>query len=82
MNIRLYDSAWVLIRDSEEPLQVLKNRVNPAMFQVGSHRYDIDGRPFFVTEATPDIIGLLSMDQARQRGLSTNYGGAARGYPF
>jgi hypothetical protein len=82
MSIRLYDSAWVLLRDNEDPLQVHKDRMNPAMFLVGNYRYDIDGRPFAVTEATPDIVGLLSMDQVRQRGLSTSSGSAGRGYPF
>lgn len=73
MAIRLYDSAWVLVRDSDEPRQVFKNRTNPAMFDVGSYHYDIDGRPFFVAEAAPEIVQILNMKAARDLGLSTQY---------
>jgi hypothetical protein len=82
MSIRLYDSAWVLLRDVEEPLQVRKDATNPAVFVVGGFRYDIDARPFYVTEATPDIVVLLSMEEARQRGLSTSYTNVKQRYPF
>jgi hypothetical protein len=73
MSIRLYDSAWVLFRDSEEPRQVFKNRENPALFEAGGYKFDIDGRPFYVTEATPEIVQMLDMRSAQQRGLSTQY---------
>lgn len=73
MTIRLYDSAWVLFRDSDEPRQAFKDRANPALFKVGGYSYDIDGRAFYVTEAVPDILQMLSMADARKLGLSTQY---------
>jgi len=73
MAIRLYDSAWVLFRDNDAPQQVFKDRSNPAMFEAGGYRYDIDGRPFFVTEATPEIVQMLDMRTAQSLGLSTKY---------
>lgn len=73
MSIRLYDSAWVKFRDSDEPRQVFKNRGNPAMFEVGGYRYDIDGRAFHFAEAVPDIVEILSLRQAQELGLSTQY---------
>jgi hypothetical protein len=73
MTIRLYDSAWILFRDSEEPRQVLKDRDNPALFTVGGYSYDIDGRPYYIAEAAPDIVAMLNMQTARQLGLSTQY---------
>jgi hypothetical protein len=82
MSIRLYDSAWVLFRDSDVPQQVQKDRTNPAVFLVGNYRYDIDGRPYSGGEAMPDIVEMLSMSSARDRGLPTSYGSAGRGYPY
>jgi len=73
MSIRLYDSAWVLFRDSNEPRQVFKNRSNPAIFEVGGYKYDIDGRAFHFTEATPDIVRILDIRTAQSLGLSTQY---------
>ncbi|MFT4076888.1 MAG: hypothetical protein QM647_15285 [Asticcacaulis sp.] len=73
MSIRLYDSAWVKFRDSDEPQQVFKNRSNPAMFEVAGYRYDIDARPYHFSEAVPDIVELLTMRQAQELGLSTQY---------
>lgn len=73
MSIRLYDSAWIMFRDSAQPQQVSKNRANPAMFDVGGYHYDIDGKPFFVAEAAPDIVQILNMQAARDLGLSTQY---------
>jgi hypothetical protein len=73
MTIRLYDSAWVMFRDSDEPRQVIKNRANPAIFEVGGFRYDIDGRPFHLSEACPEIVQILDMKTAQGLGLSTQY---------
>jgi len=73
MSIRLYDSAWVMFRDNDQPQQVFKNRTNPAMFEVGGYRYDIDGRPFHFSEACPDIVQILDMRTAQSLGLSTRY---------
>lgn len=73
MAIRLYDSAWVMFRDSEQPRQVFKNRANPAMFDVGGYHYDIDGKPFLFAEAVPEIVQMLDMQTARNLGLSTQY---------
>lgn len=73
MSIRLYDSAWVMFRDSDEPRQVMKDRANPALFKVSGYSYDIDGRPFYATEAAPDIVSMLNMRAAQALGLSTHY---------
>jgi hypothetical protein len=73
MAIRLYDSAWVILRDVEAPLQVRKDAANPAVFHIGGYRYDIDGRAYFFSETVPDIVQLLSLQAARELGLSTHY---------
>ena len=73
MTIRLYDSAWVKLRDSDRPMQVTKNRTNPAIFEVGGNHYDIDGRAFYFSEALPEIVQILDMQTARSLGLSTQY---------
>jgi hypothetical protein len=73
MGIRLYDSAWVALRGVDTPLQVQKDRANPAVFHIGGFRYDIDGRGFFRTENVPEILRLLSLQDARTLGLSTQY---------
>ncbi len=73
MSIRLYDSAWVALRGVDTPQQVLKDRANPAIFVVGSYRYDIDGRAFYINEPVPEILHLLSIQDARTLGLSTQY---------
>lgn len=73
MSIRLYDSAWVMFRDSDQPRQVFKNRSNPAMFEVDGYHYDIDGRPFHFAQTVPDIIQMLDMRTAQGLGLSTQY---------
>lgn len=73
MGIRLYDSAWVILRDSDTPQQVRKDRGNPAMFHVGDFRYDIDGRAFDHSTTVPDIVQMLSITEARNLGLSTQY---------
>lgn len=73
MGIRLYDSAWVALRGVDTPQQVQKDRNNPAVFRIDGFRYDIDGRAFSITEAAPDILHLLSLQDARTLGLSTQY---------
>lgn len=76
MGVRLYESAWVVLRNIEQPVQVRKDRANPALFHAGAYKYDIDGRPYFFAEPTPDIVEVLSLSAARARGLSTTYNGA------
>jgi hypothetical protein len=73
MAIRLYDSAWVMLRDSDQPHKVIKNRANPAMFEVGGYHYDIDGRAFHFAETVPDIVQILTIRAAQDMGLSTQY---------
>jgi len=73
MGIRLYDSAWVALRGVDTPQQVQKDRVNPAVFVIDGYRYDIDGRAFYFSETVPDILRLLSLQDARTLGLSTQY---------
>jgi hypothetical protein len=73
MGIRLYDSAWVVLRDYDMPQQVHKDRANPAVFMVAGFRYDIDGRGFYFSETVPDILRMLSLSDARAQGLSTQY---------
>ena len=73
MGIRLYDSAWVALRDVDTPQQVQKDRLNPAVFIINGYRYDIDGRAFYFSESVPDILRLLSLQEARALGLSTQY---------
>lgn len=73
MGIRLYDSAWVILREFDAPQQVRKDQANAAVFHVGGYRYDIDGRAFYFNEAVPDILRMLSLADARALGLSTQY---------
>jgi hypothetical protein len=73
MGIRLYDSAWVALRGVDTPQQVQRDRLNPAIFIIDGYRYDIDGRAFYVSETAPDILRLLSLQDARTLGLSTQY---------
>jgi hypothetical protein len=37
MSTRLYDGAWVLLRDCEEAQQVQKDRANPVMLKGPTH---------------------------------------------
>ncbi len=73
MAIRLYDSAWVILQENSGPIRVRKDRSNPAVFHVGDHRYDIDGRAFLSGATAPDIVKVLSLQAAHERGLSTQY---------
>ncbi|MFT4077500.1 MAG: hypothetical protein QM647_18380 [Asticcacaulis sp.] len=73
MSIRLYDSAWVAVRGVDTPQQVSKDRTNPSAFLINGYKYDIDGRAFLNTDAGPDILHLLSLQDARTLGLSTQY---------
>ncbi len=73
MGIRLYDSAWVVVEGREQPLQVFKDKRNPAAFSVGDFQYDIDGRPLSATSGTPAITGLHSLQSAKEAGLRTEY---------
>ncbi|ESQ89489.1 hypothetical protein ABENE_14005 [Asticcacaulis benevestitus DSM 16100 = ATCC BAA-896] len=73
MTIRLYDSAWVILRDLDAPQQVKKDRSNPAVFHIAGFHYDIDGRAYFIAEPAPQIVQMLSLQAAREFGLSTQY---------
>ncbi|MGN6210397.1 hypothetical protein [Asticcacaulis sp.] len=73
MGIRLYDSAWVALRGVDTPQQVQKDRLNPAVFVINGYHYDIDGRGVSKIENVPEILRLLSLQDARTLGLSTQY---------
>jgi len=73
MSIRLYDSAWVLVEGGSEPLPVRKDRRNPANFHVGDYLYDVDSLPMSKEGSTPRILSILSLQQAREAGLRTDY---------
>ena len=72
MSTRLYDTAWVSVEGVEQPLQVQKDRRNPAAFIVGDYSYDIDGRPLALQGAAPKILNLHSLQSAREAGLRIN----------
>ena len=78
VSTRLYDTAWVSVEGIEHPLQVQKDRRNPAAFIVGDYSYDIDGRPLasqgpLALQATaPKILNLHSLQSAREAGLRIN----------
>ena len=73
MTIRLYDSAWVRLQDFDAPQQAHKDQSNPAVFHIGTFRYDIDGKPMDPAQGAPTITEMLSMQAARELGLSTQY---------
>ena len=73
MTIRLYDSAWVELEGQRSPLQVFKDRKNPAIFNVGEFQYDVDGRPSKSTVDALTIVRLHSLQSARDAGLATDY---------
>lgn len=73
MSVRLYDSAWIVLRDFESPQQVRKDPRNPAIFNVAGFQYDIDGNSYKRTETVPQIVQMLSMADAQALGLSTQY---------
>ncbi len=68
--MRLYDSAWVRIEGSDAPVQVFKDKRNAALFDVGDHQYDIDGRPVPGNASAPALVNLLSLSEIRERALS------------
>lgn len=78
MAIRLYESAWVRTEGGDRPLQVYRDRKNAAAFNVVTHQYDIDGRPLRVSGQAPEIVSVLSLQAAREAGLSTAYNGDMR----
>jgi hypothetical protein len=73
MAFRLYDSAWVELEGQGAPVQVFKDRKNPAAFNVGEYQYDVDGRPLKSMIDAPVIVRLHSLQSARDAGLSTQY---------
>ncbi len=78
MAIRLYQSAWVRVEGNDSPLQVERDRKNAAAFNVGDFQYDIDGRPLQQSSGTPPIVEVLSLQAAREAGLSMDYNGDMR----
>lgn len=78
MSTRLYDTAWVSVEGLEQPLQVQKDRRNPAAFIVGDYLYDIDGRampsqgPMASQGAVPKILSLHSLQSAKEAGIKIN----------
>ena len=78
MATRLYDSAWVRIEGSEQPLQVRRDRRNAGTFHIGGHAYDIDGRPLQPSDIAPAIVTVLSLQAVRDAGLLTTYIGDMR----
>ncbi|MDC7676720.1 hypothetical protein [Asticcacaulis machinosus] len=73
MSIRLYDSAWVRVEGSDQPLQARKDRQNPAIFHVGDHRYDVDATASKTSEGAPKILGILSLQAMREAGIRPDY---------
>ncbi len=78
MAIRLYQSAWVRVEGNDSPLQVERDRKNAAAFNVGDFQYDIDGRPLTPSSGSPAIVTVLSLQAAREAGLTTVYNGDMR----
>ncbi len=73
MAIRLYESAWVRIEGTDEPLQVQRDRKNPAAFNVDDYQYDIDAHPLRRADEAPAAVAILSLQSAREAGLATQY---------
>lgn len=71
--MRLYETAWVQVEGIEQPLQVFKDRANPAAFNVGDFQYDIDGRAFRTSPDAPRILRILSLQEAKEAGLRQDY---------
>ncbi len=68
--MRLYDCAWVRLEGTDAPVQAFKNKRNLALFDIGEHQYDIDGRPAPGNAHAPGLAGLLSLSEIRALGLS------------
>jgi len=69
--MRLYDCAWVRVEGTDEkPVQAFKNKRNPALFDIGGHQYDIDGRVAPGNADAPSLAALLSLSEIRELGLS------------
>ena len=73
MGIRLYDSVWVELEGSAEPIQVRRDPRNLAAFRAGDFQYDIDGRPLNLLINVPRIIRLHNLQSAREAGLPMRY---------
>ncbi len=71
--MRLYESAWVRVDGVEAPVQVQKDRANPAAFNVGDYQYDIDGRALKTAPDAPRIVSILSLQAVREAGLRQDY---------
>lgn len=57
----------------EQPLQVHKDKRNPALFLVGDYIYDIDGRAMGSQgPSVPRILMVHSLQSAREIGLKVN----------
>ena len=72
MGTRLYDTAWVSVEGVEQPLQVRKDKRNPAAFVVGDYFYDIDGRAMGSQGPVPRILTVHSLQSAREIGLKVS----------
>ncbi len=81
MSFRLYESAWVSVAGVDQPIQVHKDPANPAAFDVGGYKYDIDARPLVNNADTPKITALLSIQAVREAGLRSHYGDEADSGP-
>jgi len=68
--MRLYDSAWVRIDGFDAPVQAFKNKRNAALFDVGDHQYDIDGRAAPGNPDAPALSKILSLSEIRELALS------------
>ena len=74
MSFRLYESAWVLLEGSDQPIQVHKDRTNAGAFHVNEFLYDIDARALPSAMVVPRIAQILNLQAVREAGL--------RGYNF
>lgn len=71
--MRLYITAWVQLDGHDQPFQVVKDRSNAAVFNVGEWQYDIDARPMRTSPDAPRIVKILSLQDARELGLRQDY---------
>ncbi|WP_443750352.1 hypothetical protein [Asticcacaulis solisilvae] len=73
MSFRLYESAWVRIEGTEQPLQVHRDGASAGVFIVGDHWYDIDARALPSQIHVPPIVSILSLEAVREAGLRSGY---------
>lgn len=73
MSFRLYESAWVRVEGTEEPLQAHKDKRNAGVFVVGQYHYDVDARALPVNPSAPPVLSILSLQDVRDAGLRNDY---------